>query len=159
MALAQTLSVTWESGMFHATAAGNLRPGTILFMVCLNTSPDRDIRELRVRADSLTSLDTAAPAEGFTPGFLKSEPDEARQDLPPGSVLCFPMVRHDAKWAVSAHLLPQTTDLPVALEAGRWCANYTMSAAGLRPLAVSARFSCGQRASAAQPGKLEFLPG
>ncbi len=128
-------------------------------MVCVNTSPDQDIRALRIRADGLTSLDTSAPAEGFTPGFLVSETAEVEQDLPPGSTLRVPIVRHDAEWAMFPHLLPQATRVPVTLGAGRWCAKYTMIAAGLRPLSVSARFSCGPAASAAEPGELGFLPG
>lgn len=155
-ALAQTLAITWEEGAFYATDVSYLRPGTILFMVCVNTSPDQDVQKLRVRADTLTSPGTAVPANGFTPGFLESEMGGVQQDLPPGSTLRFPIARHDSKRALFAQMLPQTTGLPAPLEAGRWCAGYTLSAQGLRPLTASVTFSCGQPPSVGQPGELKL---
>lgn len=157
--LDETLSIRWESGTFHAASAGHLRPGTILFMVCENTDPMRQIRGLRVRADALFCLGTTVAAHGFTPGFLNWETGEAVQDLAPSTAMRLPVVRHDVEWAVFTQVLPQTTQIPVSLADGRWAAEFTITAADLGPMLASCSFSCERESSPITPGRLEFLAG
>ena len=157
--LAQLMEIDTTVISFQASEASFKRQGTILAIRCKNRSHSRSITQCRIHMDSVAPVEGGAAPDGFTPAFLTWDTGAIERSLGPLDSATAGFVRHDAQYAMVAHVTPVQTKLAWELPAGRWEVRFTISSARLRPASKSVAFEslAAPRYASDSPGELRLL--